>query len=60
MLETDYASVARPIVNYIDELARRHDEQLVVLIPIVLPDRLRYDLLHNHLDLVRAADPRGP
>jgi len=23
-----------------------------VLIPVVLPDRLRYSFLHNHLDLV--------
>ncbi|MFC5826213.1 APC family permease [Nonomuraea insulae] len=59
VLETDYASVARPVVTYIDEFARRHDEQLVVLIPIVLPDRLRYSLLHNHLDLVLAEELRG-
>jgi hypothetical protein len=42
-------------VAFIDELHERHDDQIVVLIPMVRPDRLRDDLLHNHLDLVLAA-----
>jgi hypothetical protein len=55
VLHTEFASVTRPIVAFIDELHERHDDQIVVLIPMVRPDRLRDDLLHNHLDLVLAA-----
>jgi hypothetical protein len=44
--------VAGPIARFIDELRERYDGQIVVLIPVVLPDRLRYSFLHNHLDLV--------
>jgi len=52
MLRTEYASVVAPIVNYIDDLRRVPDKQIVVLIPIVIPTKLRYSLLHNHLDVV--------
>jgi hypothetical protein len=52
VLHTDYASVAGPIVELIDELRAGFDGELVVLIPVVHPDRVRYRLLHNHLDFV--------
>jgi len=52
VLHTEYASVAGPIVAFIDELRERHNEQIVVLIPVVLPGQLRYRILHNHLDRV--------
>jgi amino acid transporter len=55
VLHTEFASVTRPIVAFIDELHERHDDQIVVLVPVVRPDRLRDNLLHNHLDLVLAA-----
>jgi hypothetical protein len=55
VLNTEYASVAEPLVAFIDQLRERHDKQLVVLIPVVLPDRLRYEFLHNHYDLVLSA-----
>jgi hypothetical protein len=55
VLRTEFASVTRPIVELIDELHERHDDQIVVLIPMVRPDRLRDNFLHNHLDLVLAA-----
>jgi hypothetical protein len=32
---------------------------IVVLIPVVLPDKLRYEFLHNHYDLVLSAALRG-
>jgi amino acid transporter len=51
-LHTDYASVSRPIVDYIDERRADGDEQVVVLIPTVRPSRIRYRLLHNQLDVV--------
>ncbi|GII58704.1 putative amino acid permease [Planotetraspora thailandica] len=52
VLRTEFASVARPVVAFIDELRRSRDEQIIVLIPVLVPARLRYGLLHNHLDLV--------
>ena len=44
---------------FIDRLCQQHDKQIVVLIPVVLPDRLRYEFLHNHYDLVLSAALRG-
>jgi hypothetical protein len=32
--------------------ASDHDEQIVVLIPVVIPDQVRYRFLHNQIDLV--------
>lgn len=52
VLRTEYASVAGPIVAFIDQLRERHTEQIVVLVPVTVPDRLRYRLLHHHIDLV--------
>ena len=52
VLDTEYASIAGPVVAFIDELRQHHDEQVIVLIPVVRPGRLRYRLLHNHLDVV--------
>ncbi len=53
VLRTEYASVVHPIVEFIDQMrAERPDDQLVVLIPVVRPDKLRYRVLHNQTDLV--------
>ena len=52
VLHTEHATLARPVVVIIDRLRREHDDQLVVLVPVVQPDRLRYRLLHDHLDRV--------
>ena len=52
VLNTEYASVAEPIVTFIDEHREHQDKQVVVLIPVVLPDHLRDQVLHNHFDLV--------
>ncbi len=59
VLRTEYASVAGPIVAFINDLRSRYHEQIVVLIPVVIPDRLRYRLLHNHLDAVLSAKLQG-
>ena len=55
ILHTDFASVVRPIVEFIDEARARGDRQIVVLIPVVVPDRLRYRVLHNQIDQVLSA-----
>ena len=61
VLHTDYASVVQPIVAFIDELRAEHpDDQLVVLIPVVRPDKLRYRILHNQIDLVLSVGAARP
>ena len=55
VLHTDYASIVEPIVGLVDELRAEGDRQVVVLIPVVIPDRLRYRLLHNQIDLTLAS-----
>ncbi len=53
VLPTEYASVVRPVVAYIDELvAAEADADVVVLIPAVAPSHLRHSTLHNHIDFV--------
>ena len=53
LLHTDYASVVQPIVAFIDQLRADHpDDQFVVLIPVIRPEKFRYRILHNQLDLV--------
>ncbi len=52
VLRTEYASVVEPIVRYIDLVCALDDEQVVVLIPMIVPPKLRYSFLHNHLDRV--------
>ncbi len=53
VLHNDYASVVQPIAGFIDDLRREHpDDQIVVLIPVIRPDKFRYRLLHNQIDLV--------
>ena len=45
--------------EFAGQLRGRHREQIVVLIPVALPDRLRYRFLHNHYDLVLTAALRN-
>jgi hypothetical protein len=52
VLRTEFSSVVDPIVDYIDRMRRESDDQLVVLIPSVVPSHLRFRALHNHIDLV--------
>ncbi len=59
VLTTDYASVVVPIVEFIDELRATRQEQIVVLIPVTIPVRSRYRILHNQIDLVLSAALRG-
>jgi hypothetical protein len=55
VIRTEYASIVRPILRLVDELREDEDRQLVVLIPVVIPDRIRYRLLHNQVDLLLAS-----
>ena len=55
VLHTDYASIVQPILGLVDELRAERDCQLVVLIPMVIPEHLRYRLLHNQVDLALAS-----
>jgi amino acid transporter len=59
VLRTEYASVVEPIVDFIDLVKAKHpDDQLVVLIPVIRPDQLRYRLLHDQLDLALSSTLR--
>ncbi len=58
VLHTDYASIVQPILGLVDELRAERDCQIVVLIPMVVPEHVRYRLLHNQIDLVLAAQLR--
>jgi amino acid transporter len=55
ILHTDYASVVEPIVAFIDEAREQSDQQIVVLIPVLVPRRFRYRILHNQIDRVLSA-----
>ena len=55
ILYTDYASVVRPIIAFIDEAREDSDQQIVVLIPVVVPEHVRYRILHNQTDRVLSA-----
>ena len=47
-------------MQFIDQVRAEHPQyQLVVLIPVVRPDKLRYRLLHNQIDLVLSTALRG-
>jgi amino acid transporter len=56
VLHTDYASVVKPILGLVDELRAHPKCQVVVLIPVVIPERLRYRPLHNQVDLALASE----
>ncbi|MGA8724375.1 MAG: APC family permease [Acidimicrobiales bacterium] len=58
VLHTQYSSVVQPILGLVDELRAQHDRQVVVLIPVIVPEHLRYRLLHNQVDLALASELR--
>jgi hypothetical protein len=58
ILHTEYTSVVTPISDFIDKERSKHRQQIVVLIPVLAPSRLRYRILHNQLDLVLSAELR--
>jgi hypothetical protein len=47
--------VVKPIVAFIDEARKQSDQQIVVLIPVVVPEHFRYRILHNQIDQVLTA-----
>jgi hypothetical protein len=47
--------VAGPVLAFTGRLRGQRVEQIVVLIPVATPDRLRYRFLHDYLDLMLAA-----
>jgi amino acid transporter len=55
VLHTEFSSVIEPILEYVDSERARGDAQIVVLIPVVVPVKLRYRILHNQIDLVLSA-----
>jgi hypothetical protein len=58
ILHTEYTSVVTPISDFIDQERSKHHQQIVVLIPVLAPGKLRYRILHNQLDLVLSTELR--
>jgi amino acid transporter len=58
LLHTDFSSIVPPICEFIDEQRANDDRQIVVLIPVLVPSKLRYRILHNQLDLILSRDLR--
>lgn len=50
VLHSPYHSIQRPIVRYVRSLRREKICQVMVLIPVVIPENLLYRVLHNHVD----------
>jgi len=55
LVHSEYHSVVRPVLRFLESDLAKQYEQVVVLIPVVVPSRLRYRLLHNQLDIALAA-----
>jgi amino acid transporter len=58
VLRTEYSSVVEPICEFIDEQRRSTGDQIVVLIPVLMPAKIRYRILHNQLDVVLSRELR--
>jgi hypothetical protein len=56
VLHTEFASIVEPIVGLVDELRADTECDVAVLIPVGIPQRLRYRLLHNQVDLALATE----
>jgi amino acid transporter len=56
VLHTEFASIVQPIARLVDELRADTECHVAVLIPVGIPRRLRYRLLHNQVDLALAAE----
>lgn len=52
VLYTEYASIVTPIVDFIDEVRKTKGNQIVVLIPVIVPNKARYRFLHNQTDFL--------
>lgn len=52
VVESEYASVVESIVDFIDSQSTTDDIAIMVLIPVVVPDKKRFRLLHNQMDIV--------
>ena len=59
ILHTEYASVVGPILTFIDDARENSDQQIVILIPFIVPTRFRYRILHNQIDHVLSAALRS-
>jgi len=55
VLRTQYHSVVRPVLRFINTLDRRTNQRVLVLIPEVVPQHAAAELLHNRIGLLLAA-----
>ena len=54
LLRSGTRSVTKPMLAYLNDLQRRHHQQLLVLIPEVEPKKWRHELLQNQRGLILA------
>ncbi len=55
VVRSDYSSVVQPLVDFVDDVRREADDQVVVLIPMLIPEHLHQRVLHNQIDLALSA-----
>jgi amino acid transporter len=55
VIRTDYSSVVQPLVDFVDEVRARGENQVVVLIPMLIPEHAYQWVLHNQIDLALSA-----
>lgn len=59
ILHSEYSSIVSPIVDYIDQIRENTDNQIVVMIPVMVADKARFKILHNHIDMLLSAALNG-
>jgi amino acid transporter len=60
LLRSEYASIVKPVTDFVDQVRNeRQDHQIVVLIPVVVPRKLRYRVLHNQIDVALSSALRA-
>lgn len=54
MLRSQYSSVVRPILRFVNSVERHGQQRVLVLIPEIVPGDLGHDLLHNQIGTILA------
>lgn len=55
VLKSQYHSIVRPLIRFINGYDRRAEERIIVLIPEVVPKRVALSVLHNQMGILLAS-----
>lgn len=55
VLKSQYQSIVRPLIRFINSYERRAEERILVLIPEVVPKRVAASLMHNQMGILLAS-----